>query len=50
MDFVLFEPRSLAGHDAIWVIIDILTKDAHFLAVSFTFSLEKLVIGCISES
>ena len=33
MDFVSGLPRSQRGHDTIWVIIDRLTKSAHFLAV-----------------
>ena len=31
MDFVLGLPRTFMKHDAIWVIIDRLTKSAHFL-------------------
>nr|GEW04695.1 putative reverse transcriptase domain-containing protein [Tanacetum cinerariifolium] len=33
MDFITKLPRSSSGHDAIWVIIDRLTKSAHFLAI-----------------
>jgi hypothetical protein len=33
MDFVVGLPRTPAGHDSIWVIIDKLTKTAHFLPV-----------------
>ena len=29
-------------HDAVWVIVDQLTKSAHFLAVRMTFTLEEL--------
>ncbi|XP_071939911.1 uncharacterized protein [Coffea arabica] len=43
MDFVTGLPRSQKGFDAIWVIIDRLTKSAYFLPVSMSFSLEKLV-------
>ena len=28
-------------HDAVWVIVDKLTKSAHFLAVRMTFTLEE---------
>ncbi|XP_027157014.1 disease resistance protein RGA2-like [Coffea eugenioides] len=42
MDFVTGLPRSQKGFDAIWVIVDRLTKSAHFLPVSMSFSLEKL--------
>ena len=30
------------GHDSIWVIVDRLTKSAHFLAVRKDFELERL--------
>ena len=30
------------GHDVIWVIVDRLTKSAHFLFVNMKYSLEKL--------
>ncbi|GJR58584.1 putative reverse transcriptase domain-containing protein [Tanacetum coccineum] len=32
----------ISGHDAIWVIVDRLTKSAHFLAIHEDFSMEKL--------
>nr|GFA69580.1 putative reverse transcriptase domain-containing protein [Tanacetum cinerariifolium] len=32
MDFVNKLPRTRSGHDSIWVIVDRLTKSAHFLA------------------
>ena len=41
MDFVTHFPRTLQGHDAIWVIVDRLTKSAHFLVVRMTFTLER---------
>ncbi|GJS67549.1 putative reverse transcriptase domain-containing protein [Tanacetum coccineum] len=34
-------PRSSSGHDAIWVIVDRLTKSAHFLAIREDYSMEK---------
>nr|GEX75817.1 hypothetical protein [Tanacetum cinerariifolium] len=33
MDFVNKLPKTCSGHDSIWVIVDRLTKFAHFLAV-----------------
>ena len=42
MDFVVGLPRTLAGHDSIWVIIDKLTKSAHFLPVKTTYSVANL--------
>ena len=41
MDFVTHLPRTSRNHDAIWVIVDRLTKSAHFLAVRITFTLEE---------
>ncbi|KAL8116429.1 hypothetical protein AgCh_022794 [Apium graveolens] len=43
MDFVVGLPRTKANHDAIWVILDRLTKSAHFLPINERFSLDKLV-------
>ncbi|CAA0830254.1 Uncharacterized mitochondrial protein AtMg00860, partial [Striga hermonthica] len=36
MDFLVGLPRSRTGHDSIWVIVDRLTKSAHFLPVRTT--------------
>ena len=33
MDFVSGFPRLSQGHDAIWVVVDRLTKSVHFLPV-----------------
>ena len=41
MDFVTHFPQTLQGHDAVWVIVDRLTKSAHFLAMRMTFTLEE---------
>ena len=40
MDFVSGLPKTTRGHDAIWVIIDRLTKSAHFMPIRMTFSLK----------
>ena len=42
MDFVTHFPRTQQKHDAVWVIVDRLTKSAHFLAVRMTFALERV--------
>lgn len=40
MDFVTGLPRSRRQHDSIWVIVDWMTKSAHFLAVKTTDTAE----------
>ncbi|GJV00722.1 putative reverse transcriptase domain-containing protein [Tanacetum coccineum] len=42
MDFVSGLPRMPSGYDTIWVIVDRLTKSAHFLPMKKTSSMEKL--------
>ena len=42
MDFMTHFPWTQQKHDAVWVILDKLTKSAHFLAVRMTFALERL--------
>ncbi|GJS81309.1 putative reverse transcriptase domain-containing protein [Tanacetum coccineum] len=42
-DFITKLPRTRSGHDAIWVVVDRLTKSAHFLAIHEDYSTEKLV-------
>ncbi|GJV33830.1 putative reverse transcriptase domain-containing protein [Tanacetum coccineum] len=49
MDFITKLPRSKSGHDAIWVIVDRLTKSAHFLAIREDYSTEKLAKIYIDE-
>ena len=41
MDFVTGLPKTQRGHDTIWVIVDRLTKSAHFIATNNTYSLER---------
>jgi hypothetical protein len=42
MDFIVGLPRTQAGYDSIWVIVDCLTKVAHFIPVNTTYSGAKL--------
>ena len=42
MDFVSGLPRTSSGYDAIWVIVDRLTKTAHFLPIKKTYSTDRL--------
>ncbi|KAI3672432.1 hypothetical protein L6452_38520 [Arctium lappa] len=49
MDFVTKLPRTVKGHDAIWVIVDRLTKSAHFLPISDKYTLERLAQLYVNE-
>ena len=49
MDFVIHLPRTLRKHDAVWVIVDRLTKSTHFLAMRMTFTLEEFCRLYIQE-
>nr|GFB76477.1 putative reverse transcriptase domain, ribonuclease H-like domain, aspartic peptidase domain protein [Tanacetum cinerariifolium] len=49
MDFINKLPRTRSGHDSIWVIVDQLTKSAHFLAIHEDYKIEKLARLYINE-
>ncbi|GJT06265.1 hypothetical protein Tco_0840727 [Tanacetum coccineum] len=49
MDFVTKLPKTSTGHDAIWVIVDRLTKLAHFIPIRATDSMETLTRLYIKE-
>jgi transposase InsO family protein len=43
MDFIIGLPRTSKGYDSIWVIVDRLTKVAHFIPVKTTYKGSQLV-------
>jgi len=49
MDFVTGLPKSPQGHDAIWVIVDRLTKSAHFLPIQINYLMDKLAQVYLQE-
>ncbi|GJR73801.1 putative reverse transcriptase domain-containing protein [Tanacetum coccineum] len=49
MDFITKLPKTKSGHDTIWVIVDRLTKSAHFLATREDYSTERLAKLYIDE-
>jgi hypothetical protein len=56
MNFIVGLPRTLAGYDSIWVIVDRLTKVAHFIPVRTNYTGAKLAelymarIVCLHEA
>nr|GEU34457.1 hypothetical protein [Tanacetum cinerariifolium] len=49
MDFVTKLPKTTAGQDTIWIIVDRLTKSAHFLPMREDDTLEKLTRQYLKE-
>ncbi|GJX37077.1 putative reverse transcriptase domain-containing protein [Tanacetum coccineum] len=49
IDFVTKLPKTTSGQDTIWVIIDRLTKSAHFLPMKETDTMEKLTRQYLKE-
>ena len=49
MDFITKLLRTAKGFDAIWVIVDWLTKSAHFLAIRESSSAKKLADMYVHE-
>jgi IS30 family transposase len=43
MDFIVGLPRTRAGYDSIWVVVDRLTKSAHFIPVKTSYNSVVLV-------
>ena len=49
MYFVVGLPKTLGKFDSIWVIVDRLSKSAHFIPVKVTYNAEKLAKIYVSE-
>ena len=49
MNFVTGLPRTLGDNNVIWVIVDRLTKSAHFLPMKVNFSTDRLASLYIKE-
>ncbi|GJY69532.1 putative reverse transcriptase domain-containing protein [Tanacetum coccineum] len=49
MDFITMLPRSKSRNDTIWVIVNRLTKSAHFLAIREDYSTERLAKIYVDE-
>ena len=49
MDFVVDLPATQKGHNGVWVIVDRLTKTAHFLPFNTKWSVAKLARYYVRE-
>ena len=49
MDFVSGLPLTQQKHDYVWVIVDKLTKSAHFIPVRIDYSMGRLVELYVDE-
>ncbi|GKD68395.1 putative reverse transcriptase domain-containing protein [Tanacetum coccineum] len=49
MDFVTKLPRTSSGNDTIWVIVDRLTKSAHFLPMREDYKMDRLARLYLNE-
>ncbi|GKB62143.1 retrotransposon protein, putative, ty3-gypsy subclass, partial [Tanacetum coccineum] len=49
MDFVTKLPRTSSGHDTIWVVVDRLTKSAHFLPMCESYKMDMLARLYLNE-
>ena len=49
MDFVIGFPRTVKGNNSIWVIVDRLTKTAHFIPIRNTHTMDHMAAIYIKE-
>ncbi|GJY30377.1 putative reverse transcriptase domain-containing protein [Tanacetum coccineum] len=49
INFVTKLPKTSSGHDTIWVIVDRLTKSAHFLPIREDYKMERLARLYLNE-
>ena len=49
MDIVVGLPKTTIGFDSIWVIVDRLTKSAHFLSVKTMYTLDRYARLYVNE-
>ena len=49
MDFVCGLPCTSSNHDAVWIVVDRLTKSAHFIAVRMNYSLARFAQLYVKE-
>jgi IS30 family transposase len=50
IDFIVGLPLTYRNHDSIWVVVDRLTKTAHFIAVNSTYSTKdyaEIYLDCV---
>jgi len=48
-DFVMDFPPTRRKNNAIWVIIECLTKTTHFIAMRYTWKLDQLACAYLEE-
>ena len=49
IDFVTSLPRSMKGHDAVWVVVDRLTKTARFIPAKTTWKAKQLADAYVRD-
>jgi hypothetical protein len=49
MDFIVGLPRTSCGYNSIWVIVDRLTKLAHFIPIAMTYGVGQYALLYISH-